>query len=203
MSVFMLSFEVSISICNILRKIFCLDLDLLFILLIIELVYLALLLKFFICLGILNFLEFLLRIEDFFEHLLLLSLGESCPAVHGRSFSPIKVGDLVFHGQLRVVFFLISWPQGRFALLIAFDHIFQSLFGLGINSFHKLFILILGCLVLSILLREILLENFRFNQFQPYSSVQVDSEAENVIQEADCADYCEIVDDVARELLFL
>ena len=165
MSVFMLSFEVSISICNIRWKIFSLDLDLFFILLIIEFVHLALLLKLFIRFNILHLLKFLLRIEDFFEHLLLLSFGESRPAVHGRSFGSIKVGDLIFHGQLRIVLFFVSWPQGRFALLIAFNHVLQSLFSLRVNSLHKFFVLILGCLVLSVFLREILLENFRFNQF--------------------------------------
>lgn len=171
MSVFLLSFEVSISIGHILWKIFCLDLDLFFVLLIIELVHLAFLVKFFICLGILDFLHLLLRIEDFLEHLLFLSLCESGSAVHGRGFGSIEVGDLVFHGQLRVVLFFVSWPQSRLAFLIAFYHVFQSLFGLRVNSLHKFFVLILCCLIFSVLLREILLENLRFDQFQPNSSV--------------------------------
>lgn len=97
MSVFLLSFEVSISIRHILRKIFCLDLDLFFVLFIIKLVHLALLVKLFVGLDILDFLHFLLRVEDFLEHLLLLSLAESRPAVHGRGFSSIEICDLVFH----------------------------------------------------------------------------------------------------------
>ena len=73
--VLLLGFEVSICVGHILRQVFGLNLDLFFVLFIIELVHLTLFVKFLISCGILDFFHLFLRIEDFLEHLLLLSLG--------------------------------------------------------------------------------------------------------------------------------
>lgn len=77
----------------------------------------------------------------------------------------------------------MAGSQGRLGLFVAFNEIFESLFGLGIDRLCQLFPFVFGSLIFGMHFWEIFGKELCFYEFQPYFPVDEDCDYEYLVEE--------------------